>query len=235
MPRPMEQSPRMTRGEIIFGWVYLPFYLIINAILIYLALPLLGLKGDLYSINLAYFYLNFFAVVIGFRRFLGESLRQTKLLVLIQTVLISYGIYYLLSILVVTLEGILPSFSNPAHETTTEMVSQKTGVMTVCAVLLGPLVEEVLMRGLIFAPLARRNRALAYVISTLVFSALHLWDYVGVAPMQEVMLSLLNYVPASIALAYAYERSRSIWTPIALHMLLNAISVWVISSLTQLL
>ena len=28
--RSLEQSPRMTRGEKIFGWVYLPFYLLLT-------------------------------------------------------------------------------------------------------------------------------------------------------------------------------------------------------------
>ena len=111
------------------------------------------------------------------------------------------------------------------------MILQQGRVMAVCAVLLGPLVEEVLVRGLIFGPLSRRSRMLAYAVSTLVFSALHLWEFVGSASLPALLLSLLDYVPASIALAAAYERGGTIWSPIALHMLLNGMSLWALSAL----
>ena len=54
-------------------------------------------------------------------------------------------------------------------------------------------------------------------------------DPAGAQP--ALLLSLLDYVPASIALAAAYERGGTIWSPIALHMLLNGMSLWALSAL----
>lgn len=228
--RPLEESVKMTRGELILSWIYMPFYLLLMPLLIEQVLTALGRELDIYQVNLIFFYVNFLVVAIGCRRFLAQSLQQTRPLRLIRAVLMGYGVHYLISLLVVALSSSIPGYTNPADVTTTEMILSRRGVMTVCAVLLGPLVEEVLVRGLIFAPLARRNRPLAYVVSTLFFSSMHLWAYVGTAPLGE-LLSMLDYVPGSIALAFAYERGRTIWCPIALHALVNAMGVWAVQIL----
>lgn len=229
--RALTSGVRMTRGETIFGWIYLPFYLVLNALLIPWLLDLLGQRIDVYTVNLIYFYLNFLVISLGFRHFLGDSLRRTRPLTLITGVLTGFGIHYLGNILLVALEELLPAYSNPADAATTDMILNQSGIMTVCAVFLGPLVEEVLVRGLVFAPLARSSRILAYVVSTLFFSAMHLWSFLGSVPVTELLLSMLGYIPGSIALAYAYEHSGSIWSPIALHMLINGMSVWALTTL----
>lgn len=228
-PAPLQSSLRMSRGETIFGWIYLVFYLFLTPLLIQLALEGLKIPYDISRINLIYFYVNFLVVAFFCRRFLAQSLRETKAALLIRSVLTGYGINWMLSLVVVWITGAVAEYVNPADATTTEMILQNRGVMTVCAVFLGPLVEEVLMRGLIFAPLARRRRGWGYLISSLAFSMLHLLGYIGTVPMTELLLSLLDYIPASIALAYAYERGGTIWSPIVLHMLVNAIGVWAIT------
>ena len=228
---PLAQGVRMTRGETIFAWAYYPFYLLLTPLLIQLVFALGGWEYDVYTLNLVFFYVNFLAVVIGCRRFLAESLRQTQLLRLVLGVLTGYAVNYAGSLLLAIFSTALPEYSNPADANTTSMILQQGRVMAACAVLLGPLVEEVLVRGLIFGPLSRRSRMLAYTVSTLVFSALHLWEYVGSASLPALLLSLLDYVPASIALAAAYERGGTIWSPIALHMLLNGMSLWALSAL----
>ena len=146
-------------------------------------------------------------------------------------VLTGYGLHWLLALAVTGVGMLFGEYVNPADATTTEMILQNRGMMTVCAVFLGPLVEEVLMRGLIFAPLARRRRWVAYVVSTLSFSLLHLLGYAGSVPVGQLLRSMLDYVPGSIALAAAYERGGTIWSPIALHMLINLMSVLAVGML----
>ena len=80
---PLAQGVRMTRGETIFAWAYYPFYLLLTPLLIQLVFALGGWEYDVYTLNLVFFYVNFLAVVIGCRRFLAESLRQTQLLRLV--------------------------------------------------------------------------------------------------------------------------------------------------------
>ena len=223
-------SPRMSRAETIFGWIYLPCYLLVTPLLIQLALELLKIEYSIYTLNLIFFYVNFLAVSFFCRKFLMKSLQKTQLLPFLNGVLTGYGIHWLLSLAVAGIHMSFADYVNPADAMTTDMILQNRSMMTVCAVLLGPLVEEVLMRGLIFAPLARRKRWLGYLISTLAFSLLHLVGYLGTVPIDELLLSLLDYIPGSIALAYAYERGGTIWSPIALHMLVNAMSVWAIGA-----
>ncbi len=228
---PLADSPRMSRGETLFGWIYLPFYLLLTPLLISLVLELLKVGYDVFDLNLIFFYVNFIAVVLFCRGFLIRSLRETKILPMLRGILMGYGINWLLALAVTGITMTVSDYVNPADAATTEMILQNRSMMTVCAVFLGPLVEEVLIRGLIFAPLARRRRWLGYLVSTLAFSALHLLGYAGSVPVGQLLLSLLDYVPGSIALAYAYERGGTIWCPIALHMLINAMSVLAISTL----
>jgi len=228
------ESPRMTRGEIVFGWIYLVFYLFLTPLLIQLVLELARIRYDVYELNLIYFYVNFIAVVLFCRKFLMESFRQTRVLPLLHGILTGYGINWLLALAVTGISMSISDYVNPADAATTEMILGNKSLMTVCAVFLGPLVEEILVRGLIFAPLARRKRWLGYLVSTVVFSALHLLGYIGTVPVDELLLSLLDYVPSSIALAYAYERGGTIWSPIALHMLINAMSVMAIGAMGTL-
>lgn len=222
-------SPRMRLGEIIFGWCYMPYYLLLTPLLITLGLALAGREYDIYKVNLIYFYVNFLVLAFGCRRFLTTSLQQTDLIRLLQAVLIAYGVQVICSLVIDILTAFLPSYENPADNATRDMILAHGNVMAVCAVLLGPLSEEILMRGLIFAPLARRNRAVAYLVSTLAFSSLHLLGYIGQVPVWQLGLALLDYLPGSIALALCYEIGGTIWCPIVLHMLCNGLSVLILS------
>ena len=85
--------------------------------------------------------------------------------------------------------------------------------------------EESLFRGLIFSSIHKKRRILAYTISALAFAALHVVGYLGTVPAWQLGLSLLQYLPAGIALAWAYERADSIWASIVLHMAINALSM----------
>ena len=92
-------------------------------------------------------------------------------------------------------------------------------------VLLMPLVEEPLFRGLLFGATRRYSRVLGYVLSTLVFALYCVWQFVytyGTVDFRYLLL-FLQYVPMSLALTWCYDNGGSIWSPIALHMVLNAL------------
>ncbi len=93
-------------------------------------------------------------------------------------------------------------------------------------VVLMPLVEEPLFRGLLFGATRRYSRVLGYVLSTLVFlpftaSGSSSISY-GTVDFRYLLL-FLQYVPMSLALTWCYDNGGSIWSPIALHMVLNAL------------
>jgi membrane protease YdiL (CAAX protease family) len=77
-------------------------------------------------------------------------------------------------------------------------------------VLLGPLVEELVFRGILFRRLLRRTHpGVAALISSLLFGALHA-DPVGSGLF-------------GLALVALYTQSRSLWVPLAAHALNNAL------------
>ena len=91
-------------------------------------------------------------------------------------------------------------------------------------VLLAPLAEECFIRGLIFQGLHRKNRWAAYALSTLAFCCLHIYGYIGAYPPLTLVLCALDYVPAGIALAWSYEKADTIFAPILMHCLINALA-----------
>ena len=116
-------SPRMRLGEIIFGWCYMPYYLLLTPLLITLGLALAGREYDIYKVNLIYFYVNFLALAFGCRRFLTASLQQTDLIRLLQAVLIAYGVQVICSLVIDILTAFLPSYENPADNETRDIDS----------------------------------------------------------------------------------------------------------------
>ena len=99
-------------------------------------------------------------------------------------------------------------------------------VYGLCVVLLAPITEEILVRGVIFAPLCKKSPLLAYLVSILAFGALHL--LVGIDAGQsarELLLTFVQYLPAGIFCGWVYQRTKSIYASIFLHILANLISV----------
>jgi membrane protease YdiL (CAAX protease family) len=88
-------------------------------------------------------------------------------------------------------------------------------LVVIALVILAPIAEEVFFRGVVFNALRREaGRRWAYVGSALLFAVVHL-DLVVLVP-----LFLLG-----LALAWLYERTNNLLAPMAMHAMVNAISV----------
>ena len=107
------------------------------------------------------------------------------------------------------------------------------GKASALAVFLAPLVEEPIFRGGIFGLLYERSRFAAYIVSMLLFSLAHVLGYAIADPVYWIYL--LQYLPASWMLCRTYERCRSIWGSILLHMMINGISVLTIQALQKMM
>ena len=103
--------------------------------------------------------------------------------------------------------------------------------MLVCSVFLAPLVEETLVRGLLFGVIRRKSRVMAYVVTIVFFAVMHVWQYLLTENVWPVLLAAVQYIPAGIALGWTYEKSNNIWAPIFMHMIVNAISFGLLSFL----
>lgn len=221
----------MTTGEIAGGFCYLPFYLVLWSLILPAVFSLLGLEVTTISINLAYFYINFLFIVVIFHRTLAVSLKDIvhSFWPFVQALILGFALYYAGVILLnLLLYALVPDLSNPNDETVSSMAETAYYATIVCSVLLGPLVEETLVRGLIFGNVHRWNRIAAYIISILFFCFMHLWQYAWTTPLTTLLLSALQYLPAGIALGWVYEKSGNIWCPIVLHMILNGITMSVL-------
>lgn len=217
-----------TSKERLWGWIYLALQLLILPSLLYLCNIFFNFQLSDTEINFLFFALNFTCVTVIFHRFILENGKKalSSPLKVITTAISGYVVYTLLSYLLSTLiVSLYPEFYNVNDDYISGLVTNDFNLMIVGTVLLVPITEEVLYRGLIFSGLYNRSRALAYIVSILAFAALHVINYIGAYSPLHLLLCFLEYLPAGFCLAWAYAKTDSIWTPILIHTLVNFIAV----------
>ena len=216
---------QMTRGERIAGWCWLPFYLMLLSYLLNLCFRLAGIPVDAIILNILYFVINLIFVLIAFRRFLQQRFFGTGFWDFVQALILGAVLYYacsrLILIVVTKLYGEFTVFNDSVVES---LAAQNRTVMLVVSVILAPIIEESLIRGVVFGSFYGTSRFLAYFVSTFVFVFMHNWTFFATQPLVEVLLSCLPYIPAAVALGWVYHKSGSIWCSITLHALINAVS-----------
>lgn len=219
-------GPKMSNAEAIAGFLYLPFYAVILSVIISYVTPLMGLSLTQFEHNLVWFCINILFVVIVFRRFLLRSFRAIRFWPFVQTVILGAVLFHagnlLLGLLWDVLDLTVARFNDATILSFAATDFWLTAVMTV---LIAPVVEEVLARGVLFGVIRRKSRIAAYCVSILFFCAMHVWSYIPQYGWQPVLLTAAAYLPAGIALGWCYEKSNTIWAPILLHMLINAVSM----------
>ena len=123
------------------------------------------------------------------------------------------------------LAGLLPMpVENPIPMQYLQEYQLSPAATTVLLVVLMPLIEETLFRGLLFGTLRRESRALAYVVTVLVYALSCVWRYMFQPAGVDLRYLLLaaEYLPMSLALCWCYDNGGSIWSAVGLHMVLNA-------------
>ena len=230
-------ASHLTDFEKLAGTILLVVYL---AVLPFFAGPLidwfcglLGFSVSRAASNVICFYLLFAAAVLIFHSFLYQT-SQTLFKALehcCKTLGLSLVFFYGLNEIVYRLSHLL--WGNPTNLNDAALLTQLTAaprMMAIVVIFLAPFLEELLLRGLVFGWLREHSRAVAYVVSCLLFSLYHVWQYVLIYGDWRILIYCLLYLPASIGLAWAYDRSGSIWGAIILHGMVNGISLSVLSS-----
>ena len=219
----------LTHKETRNGFIYMAISLI--------ALPWLLEEGNSYlsaplsqgKINFLYYFLNFAVMVWLCRKFLTQSL---KFALKLPFPVIWYGILgYLGSKALGELLGVLtlliyPNFSNVNDATVISMLREDSQLIIWGTVFLVPVVEELFFRGLIFRNLASRNHVAAYLVSMALFSLIHVAGYIGAYSPLHLLLCFLQYLPASFCLCWCYCQTGTIITPMIMHAVTNAMSVY---------
>ena len=215
----------LTRAEAIAGWCYLPFYLVLLSLGIQYIAALLGLQLSVMTINIIYFSVNVLFVLLVFRRFLLQRFFGSGFWNFVQTIILGFVLYYAgTTVIRLLAEYFAGDFVIYNNETVSGLVLSNRYVMLLVSVVLAPVVEETLVRGVVFGSIYPASRVLAYIVSILLFTLMHNWQYFGLHPFMSILLSCLPYIPASVALAWTYEKGGTIWAPITLHAIINAMS-----------
>ena len=218
----------MSRREILAGLCFLPFYLLLLSLgLQALLRVLLDREPELMELNLLYYAVCFAAVLLIFHAFLWKNRipfleqRATLFPTLLRAVLFYYGLTLLVGIVVTTLS---PEFQNQNDSTIHGMMEGGAIPIVILSVLLAPVIEETIFRGLVFSNLLRFGRFPAYGITALFFSAIHVVSYVSTMEPLAVCLSILQYLPATLVFCALYERTDTIFAPMMLHAAINLIN-----------
>ena len=225
-------SPYMTPGEQIAGTVFFVIYLVV---LPFAAGPLFRLAGRLLDVtisaalqNVIYYYVLFAVTVLIFHKFLARTCRNLadNLGGACRMLLVGLVALYGLNELAYRLTNLIITNRTNLNDTAISAQMDSAPYMTLLiVVLLAPFVEEVLFRGLVFGNLKGKSRPVAYVVSCALFALLHVWQFAVVYQDVTYFLLMLQYLVPGAVLAWAYDRSGTLWTSIALHALTNALSV----------
>ena len=224
----IRKSPKLTPNEFVIGFIYYILQLLIIPALLMVGNMLLPKPVSEAGINFAFFAVNFAAVILIFRKFLRMQLRiaVAQPWRTLRFAGIGLIIYFLGTSAVTAIAAwIHPEFANINDQSIQVMMAQNFGIMVIGTVLLVPLAEETFYRGLIFRQLFDRSPVLAYLVSMVTFSIVHIAGYVGMTDGLTLVLCFFQYLPAGFALAWCYYRTGSIFTSVLLHMTVNQIGM----------
>ena len=217
-------STKPSRREALLGGIYLAVNILVLPRLFPLVHNLLGAPLGAAQLNFIFFCVNFLAVIVIFRKFLAASTRDALKVpfpTIWYAILGFFGNRILGEFVTIFCISVYPDFANVNDGSIAVMVQQDFLMMALGTVLLVPLAEEVLYRGLLFRGLFDRSPLAAYLVSTLLFAAIHVTGYIGQYEPVLLLLCFLQYLPAGYCLAFAYHRSGTIAAPIFMHMMTN--------------
>ena len=221
-------SITMSRNERWLGLLYFLFQAFVLPGLLSWANTAIGKPLGSAWLNFVYFCINFISVFSIFHSFLGRSLSDLgrNLLHTVKAAFLGFCVYYVSNIaLGNVIHFLFPWFSNVNDQNVASMLQLSYLPMLIGTVLLVPVVEELLHRGVIFQWLYCKNHTLGYTVSVLVFCAVHVMGYWGRYDYLTLALCFIQYIPAGLCLAWAYTQSGNIFAPILMHTAINALGV----------
>lgn len=225
-------GPKMTKTQTLLGWLYLPFFALLTALGIQMLASALRWPLSEYTLNIANMSVNLVFVLLVYHRFLLKSFRgfTENFWHFIQTLILGFALYYTLQ-LVLTAPLILLEDTTANNKVVEGLLGDNTTVMVIFTVVVAPIVEETLVRGILFGSIHGKSRILAYVVSVLFFTAIHVWQHAGTMSIGLLLANCAAYIAPSVALGWTYEKSGTILCPILLHAVINALACGVSLSL----
>lgn len=219
-----------SKREYLCALLFLPVY-IIGIPAIFSSLYYRGVMSEI-DANYACYAVGLVYVMVTCWGFLKEGYHSftEKLLENILIVIAGYLVLNMLNIFVqMLMQQALANLDNLNNDAIEALAETDTGKTTALAVLIAPIVEEVLFRGGVFGPLAKEHRIIAYTVSIILFSLYHVWSYALLDP--SYLWYILMYLPSGFMLCLVYDWTDSIWGSIFMHMMVNAVAMSAVGAL----
>lgn len=229
MKRVKHFAGAVNRRESIAGGIWLILSLLFLPSLLQLSNIQLQKPLSAPELNFVYFLVNFMAMLWIFHDFLGQSAAQAVRhpAYLCQAVILGAVAYFACAQALEWAVGyVFPGFQN-ANDASIAALRRGNFFLTVIGtVVLVPPFEECMYRGLIFRGLYGKSPAAAYIVSIVVFALVHVIGYIGSYSVPELCIAILQYLPAGLCLAWAYTKADTIFAPILIHAIINAIGIY---------
>jgi membrane protease YdiL (CAAX protease family) len=180
------------------------------------------------ELNFLYYMINFLAVLLIFHDFLARSLSQLfhHPIDALQAVILGFVAYYLCFYTIDWLVSLLvPGYTNYNDESIAALSRGNYFLTFIGTVILVPIAEECFFRGLIFRNLYKKSHWAAYCISIVAFASIHILGYIGQYSAAEVVIAVIQYIPAGLWLAWSYIKGDTIFVPIVIHAAVNYITI----------
>ena len=222
--------PQFSPSEFRRGWVFFALYLVVFPVLMGQIQRMLSQRFEFFlqapEFSLIYYFLLLCATVLLFWGFLRHSF--DILLDWLPENLFAFCTGLAGWLVLSLLAGLIPlPVANPNLMSYPEQFALAPKATVVILVVLMPIVEEPLFRGLLFGTSRKYSRALGYVLSAFVYAFYCVWQFVyayGTVDFRYLLL-FVEYLPMSLALTWCYDNGGSIWSPIALHMVVNTVTL----------
>ncbi len=218
-----------TRKELLWGSVYLILEMTVLPFVLVQAAQAFGLSLSASQLNAVFFIVSFGITTLIFRNFIKETLLDAlrnvpQILVgAVRGFLLYWAGNLVVTMLILRLN---PDFVNVNDASISMMMEADFLPLAICTIFFVPVTEELLFRGILFAGFYDRSPFKAFLVSTVVFSAIHVVGYVMDYSWDTLLLCFLQYIPPSIALGVAYAKSGSILSPLLMHIVINAIGIF---------
>ena len=223
-------TPDCTKGETIFGlfWLLMHMFvcpLLLNTVQETLLPDLTPVAGNAlyYGISLAVTLL--FGMKLLRREF--DHLLD-RLFHCVRGFFATYLFWYAMSLAMVAVLSLLNLTQElPNDMAMDELATENYRVTLTLSVIVAPILEEILFRGILFQSVRKRSRLWAYVISIAMFSLYHVWQFAYYYADWHYLLFALQYIPITLALTWGYEHTGSLWVPIFFHASNNYLAMQV--------
>ena len=228
MKRSHSIGASLSGQETVAGFAYLAFQFLLLPGLLQFTNQHLETPLNTAEVNFTFYLINFIAILLIFRRFLGNSLEQVwqHPIYFLEAVILGFVFYYLCRYATTwVMQQFFPSFTNYNDESIAAMSQGNYYLMFIGTVVLVPPVEECFFRGLIFRNLYPKSKGAAYTLSILLFAVIHIIGYIGKYSALELIIAVAQYLAPGLCLAWSYARADTIFAPIVIHAAINYVSI----------